>query len=54
LWRVLGPGGEDLAELTISAGVMLEAVTEGAIWAIGGEELGVPYIVRYALERVEG
>jgi hypothetical protein len=54
LWRVLGAGGEDRAELTIPAGVTIEAVTDGAIWAIGGDELGVPYIVRYALERVEG
>jgi hypothetical protein len=51
LWRILDPKGAERAELTLPAGVHLEAVTDEALWAVTGDELGVPQVVRYAVER---
>lgn len=50
-WTVIDPQGVPIAEVTLPRSLKVEVVRSTSLWGVDTDELGVPYIVRYAIER---
>lgn len=51
LWYVFDADGSDLAEIRLPSGVRPAVADRSQIWATVRDELDVPYLVRYSIER---
>jgi hypothetical protein len=50
-WSVLNPDGVPAATLELPSNLRLLDVSNGRLWAVETDELGVPYVVRLAVQR---
>ena len=50
-WIVLDPQGVLVAEVVLPSSLKVEVVRYRSLWGVDTDELGVPYVVRYAIER---
>lgn len=51
LWQVHDRNGEPLAFVPLPAGIDVQVIEGDAVWAVVQDELGVPYVVRYRVQR---
>ncbi|MFS8636764.1 MAG: 6-bladed beta-propeller [Gemmatimonadota bacterium] len=51
LWQVHDRNGEPLAFVRLPAGIDVPLIQGDAVWAVVQDELGVPYVVRYRVQR---
>jgi hypothetical protein len=50
-WVVLDPSGTQNARVVTPPGVSIRAVNEGTVWGVEYDELDVPYIMEYRIQR---
>lgn len=53
-WWVFSRGGDLLGSVDVPSGMTITSVSCGGVWGIEHDELDVSYVVRYALQGVDG